>query len=1095
MTPIFYLFYKMEGLKTTLKKIGFIFLACTFIIQNTFGLAFAYPGSSAGDFLFELGKRFYDQGNYQDALHEFEKTLLIDSSQKQALYYINLIGRKPQELPVPLKLPESLATLELKEELKLAQEEINRLNRQLEKEMSSRQIAVSQIQRLRAELEATEGLKLDLEKKLEALEGEKGVSGVFLEDKREAIEKALNKVERKLEVPVAKKPALIKEPEKPTYIKKAEVIPPAKIVPGVTPALKTEIISPTELEEPRGLIVSEPGLVKRKGEIGLFVGGVEVQTATPIIVKEGKVFLPLKDVAGNLYFSLLDLKEGNFKLISPEGKSQNIKASLIEGEPMITEQEVKDYFSVSAYFDASKKAFYILTKATPQFKTYTLEKPPEEIKKEKAQAQEVERILQASAPVERPAVIPAAARPSIQLRGNLSRTYIDYHTLPTYHSLSGNLTGRFYDFNLRYETQWKDINGVFDHDYTYLNLAKPGLFIGLFDQYLDLYPLRGQSQSFNGLKVIKEFGTWNKSIFMAGRTENTFSGTSGAVEYLGEIYGIKEEFEPLKWLSIKTALLYLENEACLAGLAGTTAFPRNNLVSFSDIGFKFPYDLSLSTQLARCYYEPDNYKDTAIEDWNWRVNTELNKKRYRLGLNYEFVGDQYASFGNPTSYQDYQGWNLYSNYRVTDNWSLSGSVLNYHNNVSDDPHKITQDNTAYSLSSYHRLTKEQSVNFSFSHFLSNPSGPACGASSKSNLARIDYFYPLIFDIRSILSYQFYRNDSLEESQQYYSHSPGISFFKSFGRGSSWYLGQQFTRDIYESSADDLYSNTSFNLNYVINPSLSLYLSSNYNRNKTDNSEVNDTVSGATGFKYQISRDTNLSCEYNINSYNLKTEKDKWPRNWSVMVYISQNFGFSSPPNFGIIEGIVFSDINANDRLDPNEPGIEGVTLYLEDKRETITGAQGYFRFANIVPGKQKVYLDLDSLSSNLTTKELNKEIDIRARRKEMVNFAIVEASLIKGKVFIDENFDSVYQDKEEPLENIALMLYPGAQFRRTDQDGNFKFDNLIPGKYKVLLIVTEVPLGYELVSKKEIDLEVSGGKEPKEVNFVVRLKAAPKSKF
>lgn len=187
MTPIFYLFYKMEGLKTTLKKIGFIFLACTFIIQNTFGLAFAYPGSSAGDFLFELGKRFYDQGNYQDALHEFEKTLLIDSSQKQALYYINLIGRKPQELPVPLKLPESLATLELKEELKLAQEEINRLNRQLEKEMSSRQIAVSQIQRLRAELEATEGLKLDLEKKLEALEGEKGVSGVFLEDKEKQL--------------------------------------------------------------------------------------------------------------------------------------------------------------------------------------------------------------------------------------------------------------------------------------------------------------------------------------------------------------------------------------------------------------------------------------------------------------------------------------------------------------------------------------------------------------------------------------------------------------------------------------------------------------------------------------------------------------------------------------------------------------------------------------------------------------------------------------------------------------------------------------------------------------------------------------------
>jgi hypothetical protein len=214
-----------------------------------------------------------------------------------------------------------------------------------------------------------------------------------------------------------------------------------------------------------------------------------------------------------------------------------------------------------------------------------------------------------------------------------------------------------------------------------------------------------------------------------------------------------------------------------------------------------------------------------------------------------------------------------------------------------------------------------------------------------------------------------------------------------------------------------------------------------------------------------------------------------------MAYISQNFGLSTPPNFGIIEGWVFRDINANDKFDRDEPGAEGVTLYLEDKRETVTDSQGYFKFPKVVPGTQKIHLDLGSLSSELTAKDTEKQIKVKAWKEGIVTFALVRASSIKGRVFIDENSDLVFQDTEEPLEDVAIILLPGEQIRRTNAEGDFKFDNLLPGKYKVRIKSEDIPVGYELVSNEEIELELSAGKEIKDINFVVHLRSTTIKKF
>lgn len=850
---------------------------------------------------------------------------------------------------------------------------------------------------------------------------------------------------------------------------------------------------PLEAEETIKEKVSYMEPIERKGGIGLFVNGREVALSEPIIIQQEKIFLPLKEIVSRMYSSVLDLKDGAFRIIFPDGTSREIQAIFINNEPMLSQDELNEYFSVETEFRDVPKEFYITKKIPLQFETYVLEKPEEEQKKEMV----MEEITKKSASVpEEPAYIPEKAKPSVQLRGTTTYTYIDYHIPSAYRSSANSITGRFYDFNLDYRNTYKDINGRFDHDYTTLTLSQPDLSLGLFAQSIDIAPLRGQSESFTGLKILKAWDKF-KTTLVGGETDNYISGSSGTVKYIGSIYGLKEEFSPLEWLGLKGALFFLENKADKPQLAGTTNFPSNNLVPFAEARLKLPYDLTLSGQIAHCIYEPDNNPDSVVKDWDWRIASDMKKERFNLGLAYELVGDTYASFGNPVSYQDYRGGNLYGTFKVTDKWSLSSSLMQYGNNVADDPSHPTQDNLAFSLYSYHRLPIEQGINLSYSHNKSKTSGVNTEDSrNNSNLYRIDYSFPFLFDIRGLLNYQYFRIDSIDvTADDYYAQTPGISLFKNFSKGSSWYISQQFTKTDYKVADDNINLNTSFNLNYVLNDLFNLYFNSNYSRDRTQQTKASNVLSASTGFKYQVFKDTAFNCEYSIGSHNLDTDKRKWPRNWSIMGMVTQHFDFSTPSNFGIVQGLVFEDSNDNGEWDIGENGIEEVRLFLLDGRETFSDKEGSFKLPYITPGRERVSLDLTSLSAELTTRMPVQEVEVRPRKKAQVNFPVIKACSIQGRVFIDQNHDKLFQENEEPLENAVIIMLPDEQLRRTNGEGEFKFDYLLPGKFKLKINPEDIPVGYELISPEEIEVDIATGEETQNINFILRLKPSTIKRF
>ena len=73
----------------------FIIVVCISCVTFVFSLfAFAQDSASLADFLFQLGKEYYEEDNYQQALRELNKALLINPRHEQALKYIGLIEEK-----------------------------------------------------------------------------------------------------------------------------------------------------------------------------------------------------------------------------------------------------------------------------------------------------------------------------------------------------------------------------------------------------------------------------------------------------------------------------------------------------------------------------------------------------------------------------------------------------------------------------------------------------------------------------------------------------------------------------------------------------------------------------------------------------------------------------------------------------------------------------------------------------------------------------------------------------------------------------------------------------------------------------------------
>ena len=195
--------------------------------------------------------------------------------------------------------------------------------------------------------------------------------------------------------------------------------------------------------------------------------------------------------------------------------------------------------------------------------------------------------------------------------------------------------------------------------------------------------------------------------------------------------------------------------------------------------------------------------------------------------------------------------------------------------------------------------------------------------------------------------------------------------------------------------------------------------------------------------------------------------------------IDVNFGFVKPASVG---DYTWMDVNRDGIQDADEPALPGVTVTLtradgsavtdasgNPVAAVTTDANGKYKFENLLPGDYKVSFQAPA-GYEATTSEAgdDRAADsngasaavtlVQGQTDDTIDFGAVGTGVIGDQLFVDvnQNGGNAPDAGDKVLPGVKVTLTwtgPGGITRTyettTDADGKYKFENLLPGDYKV----------------------------------------------
>ena len=195
--------------------------------------------------------------------------------------------------------------------------------------------------------------------------------------------------------------------------------------------------------------------------------------------------------------------------------------------------------------------------------------------------------------------------------------------------------------------------------------------------------------------------------------------------------------------------------------------------------------------------------------------------------------------------------------------------------------------------------------------------------------------------------------------------------------------------------------------------------------------------------------------------------------------IDVDFGFVKPASVG---DYTWMDVNRDGLQDADEPALPGVTVTLTHAdgsavtdasgnpvAAVTTDANGKYKFENLLPGDYKVSFQAPA-GYEATTSEAgdDRAADsngasasvtlVQGQTDDTIDFGAVGTGVIGDQLFLDvnQNGGNAPDAGDKVLPGVKVTLTwtgPGGITRTyettTDADGKYKFENLLPGEYKV----------------------------------------------
>ena len=208
---------------------------------------------------------------------------------------------------------------------------------------------------------------------------------------------------------------------------------------------------------------------------------------------------------------------------------------------------------------------------------------------------------------------------------------------------------------------------------------------------------------------------------------------------------------------------------------------------------------------------------------------------------------------------------------------------------------------------------------------------------------------------------------------------------------------------------------------------------------------------------------------------------------------------------GVIRDFVWNDRNGDGLQDPDEPGLEGVVVYLDldgngardaTDPSAVTDADGRYAIGSLSQGNYTVRVDeetipqgfvqtggADPLSVTLAEAEDFPDADFGYQRRD---------GLIGDLVWEDRNGNGVRDPGEPGISDVTVFLDangngipdPGESATVTGADGGYAFSGLIEGEYTVAVDDATLPAGLGLSGGSDpLPVSLAAGQEFRDADF------------
>jgi len=377
------------------------------------------------------------------------------------------------------------------------------------------------------------------------------------------------------------------------------------------------------------------------------------------------------------------------------------------------------------------------------------------------------------------------------------------------------------------------------------------------------------------------------------------------------------------------------------------------------------------------YFDSDViWLDSRIGDDNvgtfYRYHTR--RGRHTFGTSLELRRD---GLSNPDSIQTDTGFfSLSMSRRVNRRTNLS-ALYNYRQVETQGGLRDTR--TEHTLRSY--LTRNHRSNSNSNY------GAILRLRNDSKEAQLDYGWTKDFHTDSSLQLAANYRHSFDSDQRARQAVLNGSWSKQFERGGflSLGLGYNFSR----SRQDENRGVTGFiNYDQPITRNLELSVQLDYNRNESDfefDEDISDTLFTDNQFDDDLFATTRQFSAFASLTY----RRGGRSRSRAVL---------GSGRGTGRVQGYLFVDNNGDGIRQQNEPGLAGVTVFLNSVYPVVTDAQGIYRFPSVGIGQHFVFIDETTLPLPWTL--VNGEytpLNVDLRRTTSLDIAVSPINLAEAE--------------------------------------------------------------------------------------------------